>query len=145
MFMSAPATLPVATSVADPAMPGEDRPSRFGHLVGLVRKLIEYGKELAATLQQRAAATDLALVTLPFGTRDIGLILARITRGLLWASALEARVVELAARPDAPAAPSRASAQRAPRPLRAPQYRCGERTWLPEAAARNLFDISVGR
>ncbi|HEX3400602.1 MAG TPA: hypothetical protein VHT74_09770, partial [Acetobacteraceae bacterium] len=112
-------------------MPGEDRPSRFGHLVGLVRKLIEYGKELAATLQQRAATTDLALVMLPFGTRDIGLILARITRELLWASALEARVVELAARPDAPAAPARASAQRAPRPAAArPTYAADPRLAL---------------
>jgi hypothetical protein len=131
MFMSAPAILPIATSVANPAMPGEDRSSRFGSLVGLVRKLIEYGKELAATLQQRAATTDLALVTLPFGTRDIGLILARITRGLLWASALEARVVELAARPDAPAAPARASAQRAPQPAAArPTYAADPRLAL---------------
>jgi hypothetical protein len=112
-------------------MPGEDRSSRFGSLLGLVRKLIEYGKELAATLQQRAATTDLALVTLPFGTRDIGLILARITRGLLFASALEARVAELAARPDAPAAPSRASAQRAPRPAVArPTYAADPRLAL---------------
>ena len=59
MFMSAPAILPVATSPLGPAMPGEDRPGRFGSLVGLVRKLIEYGKELAATLQ----TTGLALVT----------------------------------------------------------------------------------
>ena len=113
--MSAPAAIPVATAVPDPATPGEDRPSRFAHLLGLVRKLIDYGKELAATLQQRATNADLAAVTLPFGTRDIALILARITRGLLRANALEARVVALAARPDAPPAPSRAPAQRAPR------------------------------
>ena len=59
------------------------------------------------------------------------MILARITRGLLWASALEARVVELAARPDAPAAPSRASAQRAPRPTAArPTYAADPRLAL---------------
>ena len=46
-----------------------------------------------------APPADLAPVTLPFGTGDIGLILARITRGLLRASALEARVVELAGCP----------------------------------------------
>jgi len=73
-----------------------------------------YGKELATTLQRRAT-TDLAAVTLPFGTRDIGLILARITRGLFLANALEARVVALAARPDAPPRPARATAQRPPR------------------------------
>jgi hypothetical protein len=96
-------------------MLGEDRSSRFGRVLGLVRKLIDYGRELATTLQRRATTTDLAAVTLPFGTRDIALILARITRGLLRANALEAKVVELAARPDAPPTPSRAPAQRAPR------------------------------
>jgi hypothetical protein len=117
--MSAPAAISVATQVPDPATPGKDRPSRFGCLLDLVRKLIDYGKELATTLQQRATTTtpdDAALR--PFGTRDIGLILARITRGLLRASVLEARVVELVARPDAPPAPSspsRAPAQHAPR------------------------------
>ena len=95
--------------------PGEDRPSRFARLLGLVRKLIDYGKELAVTLQQRATNADLAAITLPFGTRDIALILARITCGLQRASALEARVAALAAGPDAPPAPSRTPAQRSPR------------------------------
>src|SRR5271165_1667752 len=83
--MSDPAATPVATPV-----------SRFRRVLDVVRKLIDYGKDLATTLQQRAAS-DLAAVTFPFDTRDIGLILARITRGLLLANALEARVVALAA------------------------------------------------
>src|SRR5271169_6189765 len=112
--MAEPAATPVATSTPAPATPGEHRPGRFRRVLDVVRKLIDYGKELATTLQRRAA-TDLATVTRPFGTRDISLILARITRGLLLANALEARVVELAARPDARPAPSRAPAQRAPR------------------------------
>jgi hypothetical protein len=115
MFMPAPAAIPVVTFLPDPASLGEDRPSRFRRLINVVRKLIDYGKELATTLQRRATTTDLAAVTHPFGTSDIALILARINRGLLRANALEARVVELAARPDAPPAPSRALAQRAPR------------------------------
>src|SRR5271165_3633887 len=102
--MSAAAATPVASPV-----------SRFRRVLDVVRKLIDYGKELATTLQQRAA-TDLAAVTFPFGTRDIGLILALITRGLLLADALEARVVALAARPAAPSRPARAPAPRAPRP-----------------------------
>jgi len=101
--MSDPAATPVVTPV-----------SRFRRVLDVVRKLIDYGKELATTLQQRAA-TDLAAVTFSFGTRDIGLILARITRGLLLANALEARVVALAARPAAPPRPARAPTQRAPR------------------------------
>jgi hypothetical protein len=51
------------------------QPSRSANLLGLVRKLIDYGKELATTLQQRATNADLAAVTLSFGTRDIALIL----------------------------------------------------------------------
>jgi hypothetical protein len=108
--MSAAAAIPL---VPDPVAPG-DKPGRFGRLVDLVRKLIDYGKELAATLQQRTT-NDLAAVTLSFGTGDIGLILARITRGLLRAKALEAKVMELTARSDAPPKPPRAPAQRAPR------------------------------
>src|SRR5271166_4822364 len=110
--MSAPTATP--TSTPAPATPGKAKPSRFRRVLDVVRKLIDYGKELATTLQRRAA-TDLAAVTRPFGTRDIGLILARITRGLLLANALEARVVALAARPAAPPRPARAPAQRAPR------------------------------
>jgi hypothetical protein len=124
--MSAPAAIPVATAVPDPATPGEDRPSRFARLLGLVRKLIDYGKELAVTLQQRATNADLAAITLPFGTRDIALILARITCGLQRASALEARVAALAAGPDAPPAPSRAPAQRSPRAPRPAAGRSSE-------------------
>jgi hypothetical protein len=116
MSMSAPAAISVETPVPNPAASGEGKPSRFGRLIDVVRKLIDYGRELATTLQRRVATTDLAAVTRSFGTRDIGLILARITRGLLLANALEARVVALAARPAAPqAAPSRPPARLAPR------------------------------
>ncbi|HEY3846725.1 MAG TPA: hypothetical protein VGL95_06395 [Acetobacteraceae bacterium] len=71
---------------------GAEAPTRTGRLLGLVHKLIDYGKDLANALQQRTAATNLVLVTLAFGTQDIALILARITRGLLRAAALEARI-----------------------------------------------------
>ncbi len=113
--MSAHAAIALATALPDPATPGADRPSGFAHLLGLVRRLIDYGKELATTLQQRATNADLAAVTLSFGTRDIALILARITRGLLLAGALEGRLVELAARPEAPPKPTRPPAEHAPR------------------------------
>ena len=106
--MSAAAAIPL---VPDSVAPG-DKPGRFGRLVDLVRKLIDYGKELATTLQQRTT-NDLAAVTRPFGTGDIVLILARITRGLLRASALEARVVELAAAAH-PDAATQASARTGP-------------------------------
>jgi len=78
----------------DPAVASAPAPSRAGRLFGLLRKLIDYGKDLANTLQQHtSAATTLFTIARHFGTRDIALILARITRGLLLANALEARLV----------------------------------------------------
>jgi hypothetical protein len=120
--MSEPAAAPAVTPV-----------SRFRRVLDVVRKLIDYGKELATTLQRRAA-TDLAAATRPFGTSDIGLILARITRGLLLANALEARVVALAARPAPPPRPVRAPAQREPRAPRPASARPTEAADHPRLA-----------
>jgi hypothetical protein len=92
---------------------------RTGRLFRLVRALIDYGKHLASTLQQRISATDLADVTRHFGTIDVAVILARITRGLHRAAALEAR---LASQQAAPAAP-RAAFCHSPRAAR-PAERC---------------------
>jgi hypothetical protein len=95
-------------------------PSRSGRLLGLVRKLIEYGRELATTIRRRAF-TEPDFVTSRFGTTQVALILACISRGLHRAEALEARVVRSAARLDAPpraAAP--AHPPRAPRLAAAP-------------------------
>jgi hypothetical protein len=78
-------------------------PSRSGRLLGLVRQLIDYGKQLAATLRNNPP---------PFGTSNIAQILARITRGILRAEALEARINGTAARLDAEPAPSRAPSHR---------------------------------
>jgi hypothetical protein len=69
-------------------------------VLNLLRKLIDYGQELARTVRQRAAAGTLFTVALQFGTRDVALILARITRGLLLANALEARLISRPMRPD---------------------------------------------
>jgi len=79
--------------VPDPAAGSMREQSRTGRLLGLLRKLIEYGLELACALQQSPAAATLLTVALYFGTRDIALILARITRGLELAGALEAKLV----------------------------------------------------
>jgi hypothetical protein len=86
------------------------------NLLDLVRKLIDYGRDLAATLHQRAAADPYFACTL-FGTVDLAQILARITRGLQLAGMLESRLIRRAARP--PAAPTTAAATRsAPRATR---------------------------
>ncbi len=121
-FMSAPPTAAVQTSRPDPQQDrpatGADAPTRTGRLLTLVRTLIDYGRQLAATLQQRTTATNLADITRTFGTIDIREILARITRGLLRAAALEERLASrLARQPAAPATQS-APSPRQPRAAR---------------------------
>jgi hypothetical protein len=86
-------------------------------LLDLVRKLIEYGKELAATLHQRAAENPY-FAPLNFGTNDLAVALARITRGLLRAQALEERLARLAARPNRQPGPDAAKLSRKPRAAR---------------------------
>jgi hypothetical protein len=118
-LMAAP---PTASVPADRPDPHQDRPATdtdgptsTGRLLRLVRALIDYGRQLAVTLQQRTATTNLTDITRNFGTIDIGEILARITRGLLRAAALEARLGRrLPPRHAAPAAIS-APSHRQPR------------------------------
>jgi hypothetical protein len=93
------------------------QPSRSANLLGLVRKLIDYGKELAATIRQRAFTNPGPVISC-FGTADVALILARISRGLHRANALEARLLRNADRLDA--APRGASSPRTPRAPRPP-------------------------
>ena len=94
--MAVPPTATVPADRPDPQQDrpatGTDAPTSTGCLLSLVRALIDYGRQLATTLQQRTAATNLTDITLNFGTIDIADILARITRGLLRAAALEARL-----------------------------------------------------
>jgi hypothetical protein len=111
------------TSASQTTDPQQDRPApsadpttRTGRLLGLVRKLIDYGKQLAATLQQRTAATNLADITRNFGTSDIARIIASITCGLHLAAALEAKVASRPIRQAAaPAEATRTPSLRQPR------------------------------
>jgi hypothetical protein len=120
--MSAPPTAAVPTNCPDPHQDrpatGADAPSRTGRLIGLVRARIDYGRQLAGTLQQRTSATNLADVTRNFGTIDIGEILVRITRGLLRAAALETRLSSRLARQQAAPAIPNAPSRRQPRAAR---------------------------
>ena len=105
-----------AANAPDPST----QPSRSANLLGLVRKLIDYGKELAATIRRRAF-TDPGPVIACFGTADIARILARISRGLHRANALEARLLRNADRLDAaPRGASSPGMPRAPRQAAAP-------------------------
>ena len=93
-----------ATAPAEALQPDPDRavPPRIGKVLGLLRTLIAYGRNLADTLRQHSAAPHLlpcfAFVATTFATTDLALILARITRGLLRAAALEDRLRQRAAR-----------------------------------------------
>lgn len=105
--------VPPTATETNPPDPHQDRPaavavapSRTGRLLGVVRKLIAFGKGLASTLQQRAAsATSIAAITERFGTNDIAAIVAHITRGLQRAALLEARLISRRERRTAAAPP----------------------------------------
>ena len=81
--------------------------SRSAGLISLVRKLIDFGRGLVDSLQQ--INTPLAPFELAcrFNTASLALIIARITRGLRIATALEDRLVRGARRLDAPPRPAR--------------------------------------
>jgi hypothetical protein len=121
--MAAPPTAAVPADRPDPHQDrpatGTDAPTSTGRLLGLVRALIDYGRQLATTLQQRTASIKLTDITRNFGTIDIGEILARITRGLLRAAALEARLDQRL--PPRHAVPAAVSAPSHRQPRTAPQ------------------------
>ena len=102
---------------AGDAMPAQSHAAR---VLSLLRKLIAYGQDLARTVQERTVATALFTVTVHFGTRDFALILARITRGLRLANALETKLLSSPLRPNSDPAPAdraqRTAGPRAKRP-----------------------------
>jgi hypothetical protein len=71
-------------------------PSRSGRLLSLVRRLVDYGKQLAATFRDRPAPNDPRHLVRLYGTSDISLILARIAQGLLRARYLEEKIASIA-------------------------------------------------
>lgn len=110
MFMS------TAPLTAEPdATPGpQDRGGdRRGRLLGLVRKIMDYGRDLVASLQRQNTPAPNTNVARSFGTFNLALIIARITRGLALAARLESRLMRAsptravppagADRPDGPA------------------------------------------
>ena len=112
-----PRPTPVPTPAPDPSP--TTIPAALGRVLSLVRKLIDYGKHLAGTVHQRAAAPGFALFARPFGTADLAVILNRITNGVRRAAALEARLCQRAARgQDLTPPPLRMPAANAPRPAR---------------------------
>jgi hypothetical protein len=114
--MSAEASATNPTTPPNSYPVGGSRRSRITYLLGLVRRLIDHGRQLATALQQRSMPDARAITTCRFGTRDIALILSRIALGMQRASALEARLVRSAARPDPKPRPPRAPVTREPQP-----------------------------
>ncbi len=108
--------MPIQPQDAEPdAGPGphDQGQSRHGRLLGLVRRILDYGRDLVASLQRQNTPTPAMEVSRRFGTLNLALIIARITRGLRLAAALESRLVRYppvreaartaAERPDQPA------------------------------------------
>jgi hypothetical protein len=117
--MFAVAQTPALTMDPDPPRAGTDTPSRIGRVLGVLRRLIDYGRHLASVVQQRAATPGFSLFARPFGTADLAVILARITAGLHRAATLESTLCQRAARSrDLTPASVRLPAPRQPRPSR---------------------------
>lgn len=102
MFMMEPTRRTDPDPQADPARASAEAggpPGKARRLIALLGQLIAYGKDLVATLQAQPAnlppPTPLAL---GFGTLNLALIIARITRGLHLATALRARLYPTALR-----------------------------------------------
>lgn len=76
----------------DQPPPDQPHPTRIGALLFVVRTMLEYGRHLADTAVQRAKQPSFASIAVYFGTADLPLILARIERGILRATALLRRL-----------------------------------------------------
>ena len=111
--------MPATAAAPQPTTQPDPQPSRSGRLLSLIRKLIDYGTALAATVRQRVAADPIFART-GFGTADLAVIFARIVRGLHLAQALEARVLRRAAWLDQGPRPRTARPAPKPRPPASP-------------------------
>jgi sulfur carrier protein len=110
---------------------------RSGRLLGLIRRLIDHGKDLAAIVREPPPLDQLLCIGQDFRTCDPAVIIARIERGLRIAAALEDRIVNCAAYIDKPRTPKPAPAR--PRDAvsqaqaRRAQLELAEQTPLPVA------------
>jgi len=132
MFM--PSAQP-APETSQPSGPSDRTDSRGAGLLGLVRRLLDFGRTLVDILQQRNTADAPDDVAERFATRNLALIIARITRGVWLAGALERRMVRAQTRQDDPAKPdtSDRSSDARPDPDRPIEVR-------PRAARRKPVD-----
>lgn len=92
LFMNAPRPNAAPEAASGPQDQGV-KPA--GRLLGLVRRMLDYGRELVASLKQQNTRVAHVHVARTFGTFDLALIIARITRGLMIAGCLEDRLVRI--------------------------------------------------
>ncbi len=64
-------------------------PGRLATLLHIVRVLIGYGRRIAKTTAEQAAAPAFSTVAAAFGTYDLSVILTRVRRGIIRLAALE--------------------------------------------------------
>lgn len=126
--MTAEATVPDPPPEPGPATVA---PGRFAPLLSLVRRLIDYGKQLATALQAPTPATDLDEVAATFGSYDFGQIIASIIRGLNRAHALATKLEHLDARPQPAPRPEAVPAPPRPRAAASATPRAGKRAASP--------------
>ena len=113
-------------------------PARVTRVLVLLRWIIGYGAELAATIHQRATHPHFKYFASRFRHADLAQIAIRIRRGLMLAGALEAKLNDRAAkgRDIVPARVPRPTPS-APRPAELRQHRAPRRT--------NLIDLPLDR
>ena len=78
--------------------PDQPKPTRLGSLAYVVHTLLEFGRHLADTVVRRSKQPSFASIALGFGTANLPLIMARIERGILRATALARVLAERAAK-----------------------------------------------
>jgi len=95
-----------------------DPPQGIAFLLHVVRILLAYGRHLADTVHDRAAAPSFTSIAACFGTSNLSHIVARVRRGILRAAALENVLLARAAagRDIAVAGSRRRSGERQPAP-----------------------------
>ena len=96
-----------------------DLPARTSRLRRVLGKLITRAKQMAEDLTRRPSRGAAFWISVRFGTKDIALILARITRGLRMAAALQATLPK--PQREAPARPAPAARKPRTRPAPVPR------------------------
>jgi hypothetical protein len=120
---------------------------RRGRLLALIRKLIDHGQDLLATMRDRPPLDQLYCIGQNFGTWDAAVIITRIMRGLRTAAALEDRIVNCAAgfggpRPPDPGVTSTVAREPAPAsPALTRRTRVGPAEQAPPLAANRREDL----